>query len=248
MKTIAAIAALSLLASCGGHDSSKNQGAKLDPITVDKYEQAIRALKPGMTKTKTSTGTTIDFKVSAQGKWSGVLVADNSTEKETILNIIGDDMYTLVETTDNTGTDREVKKESIEGLIRAAAKPMPAGFSMKMNGSIMTITAKMKMDFDLDVGVKMKTSSSMNFTVNTDDIRCSDRQTTSTASSIVQDGSSTGLPNTSSVSVSACGTTLSSGDLKAIDLKSIRLCDETKETDEETSNCTGDQDLSYLVQ
>lgn len=245
-NSLGMIAVLTVLVSCGGSsDSKKSEGSMLDPLTVDKYEEQLRDSVAGMNATKTTTGTTIDL-VQVGGRWTGTTKPENRVEKEIILKIDGDAMYSLVEETDDNGTDRRVKKESIEALVRSSSKPLPKGFKRTQMGDILTLTGKINMDFEIEPGVMMRSSSIANYTVNTNDFRCTGMMKMKMNMKI----GGTKLPQTESQEVTNCGTNLSAAALKAINLTNMKLCivKEDTEEHEDSESCTYGNDLSYLVQ
>lgn len=250
MKHFGVLSLLAVLVSCGGSSGGggNNGGEKLDPYTIDKMEQAIRSQTPGMVKTETITGTSPSFNTTTEEPTLSVGSA-NTVIKETVLNVTGDEIYTLVEETETGETTpvRSVKKESIEQLVRELSEPSQ-GLSFSTSGDVLTMRGNMSFEFELgDPKLIYRTNLNLSGTINLNDPRCSVKTSTAQTSTIFRDGQARSSVNTNAKSSTACGRTLTRGELKAIDLANISLCDETT-GDDEGDNCQYGQDLSYLVE
>lgn len=249
MKIFGMIALLSVVTACGGSGGGgQSKGKTLDPLTQDKFEEAIRSLAPGMVTIETSVGSTYNLDRDENGKYSAKVESDNTTTEETVLKVDGDDLYTLVvETDDDNGeVDRHVKKESREKLVRNYSEPLPKGFTISISGNKLSVAGTMTDDWEVEPGTKLVSSFTMNMSMNLDDIRCSSRSKTTSSGKLIQDGKTTKLPNTVSTDITGCGRTLTRTELRALDLSNISLCDET--AGDEDVNCEGNQDLRHLVQ
>lgn len=248
MKTISLFILSFAIVACGGSSggSKKVEAVRLDPATQDKFEAHIQRLSPGMVTTESSVGTALDFDVDTNGNWTAVEKNENSETKETILNVSGDEMYTLVEEVSNGVTTRQVRLESKEKLIREYGMPLPPGTSLDVSGDRLTLVVPLSFEMDLDSGVRYITSARYQASINLNDIRCSLRASTVVNDIIIQNGTTRNFPQTGSTAVGGCGRTLTRTELQTIDLASIRLCDET--TDGKEVACQENMNLSYLVQ
>lgn len=250
MKNLGVITLLAVLVSCGGNGGSKaKEGATLDPLTQDKFEEAIRSLRPGMVTTETSIGTELDISADEGGRYTVTSKNADSTSTETILNINGDDIYTLVEkdfAEAGRETEREVRKESLERLIADFSSALPAGFSVSIVNNKLSVTGSSTDVWELGANAKINSAFKVNSSVNLNDIRCSERSQMVHTGKMTQNGKVTSLPTTGTTDVGGCGTTLSAAQLRAINLTDVTLCDES--TGDEDYSCEYNQDLSHLVQ
>ncbi len=170
MKNFGVITLLAVLVSCGGNGGSKaKEGATLDPLTQDKFEEAIRSLRPGMVTTETTVGTELDFSSDEDGRFTVTAKNADSKSTETVLKIAGDDIYTLVEkdyAEAGRETEREVKKESIERLIGDYGQPLPAGFSLSIVNNKITINGSSSDSSELNATTKMNSVFKVNMSIN----------------------------------------------------------------------------------
>lgn len=244
---------LTLLSSCGGGGgSSSKENRFIDPQTADKMEQAIRSQKAGMVGIRTENGNSYYVDIDN----NEVIVKEdltNETDKETILKVAGDAIYTLRESFENgsaTPYNRKVIKDSLERMVKELSEPLPEGTSVSVKNNILTIKLNFNYSYDyMNTGRSVITNARVNgyFTLNLDNPRCSSRSSSVTASSVKVDGVETKLPNSTSNSAETCGADLSQAQLRALDLSSIELCDESVDGGESETTCDSATDLSYLV-
>jgi hypothetical protein len=104
MKFFGLISVLTLLVSCGGGSSSKSDKAtsnRFDATAVDKYEEHIRSLRPGMvTETRGNSSDYILLEDQVSGKFVPHILNEEEISTETILKIEGDKLYMLTEFSD----------------------------------------------------------------------------------------------------------------------------------------------------
>lgn len=240
--------ALSLLALCSFQALAQvATTSELDPETLAKFEASIRAQTAGMVKTDVVTGTSPDFDMIGEN-YVLKLGSANSKTKETVLRVDGDAVYTLVENFENgeATPSREVKRESITQLVEEISNPIPNA-SISVSGNALTVNFSDVYDSQLGVNdYVFSMTVNATATVDLNDIRCSMKSSTQDFSKLVRKGVTVSSLKTATATKTVCGPSLSRDELRAIDLSSIRLCDETT-GDEETNNCLEDQDLSYLV-
>lgn len=247
MKILSLLVLSFAIVSCGGSSGGSKtvEDVRLDPGTQDKFEAHIQTLTPGMVTTESSVGTSLDFDVDADGNWTGVERNENSETKETILNVSGDLMYTLVEEVSNGVTSRKVRLESKEKLIREYGMPLPQGATFSVSEDRLTLSVPFTFEMDLDSGVRYISRARYDANINLNDIRCSLRSSTVVNDTIIQNGTPRNLPQTGSTEIGGCGRTLTRAELQTTDLTSIRLCDET--TDGKEVACQDNMNLNYLV-
>lgn len=257
MKVFGLITMLTVLASCGGSGggSSANQSRKIDPVTADKFEQAIRSQKAGMVEISAENGSYVDLTFnSITGKYDSKIATEKHLNRDTILKIDGDIMYTLSESFEDGQAEpvsREVRMESLTEMVKDITEPMPPGTEIVINGNKMSLKFNFNYTNDLSMGTGHTITQTVNTTANTsinlDNIRCSQMTNAVSTNSITQDGVVSKLPTTTSTNSTTCGATLTKTQLQALNLKNIRLCDETSGDDEAEIECHVEADLSSLV-
>lgn len=250
MKSIALTLALATLAvSCNGNSTSgKKDGPILDQATIEKFEKELSSRRAGMVTLAQENGTYASLEWNeSTGKFEPRTEVTNTLEKNTILKIDGDLIYTLSE----DEYSRTVRKESIKKLIKEFTEELPEGSVLSIVGSKLNLQFPMEFSFDYeDQGSQLNFSSKyfINASLNLEDIRCSEDMNVHAYNSATVDGYPYKLPETFSATKGSCAPSISKADLKKIDLKDIYFCDETVETnDEDESNCTTEADLSVLV-
>ena len=251
MKFIAlTLAATSLLISCNGHTSGSGviEGTVLDQATVDKFEKELLSRKPGMVTLSKELGkyASIEWNENT-GAFESKIDTIDEVEKQTILKVDGDNIYTLSETQDY----REVRKESIRKIIHELTHEMPDGSVLSTNGNILTLKFNAGWSFDYETnGHQLSQSSEVAVTasINLDDIRCSENSLMHAVNTATVDGQPIKLPDTTSTNTGSCSPSLSKAELRQIPLKDVSFCDETVDSsDEDDSNCTYNVDMSDLV-
>ncbi len=257
MKVFGLLAFLTVLASCNGSSgggSIPSKGVRIDPVTADKFEEAIRSQTAGMVNINNENGAYVDLTFNeATGKYDSKIAKMNSKDRDTILKIDGDMIYTLEETFEAGKLEpvsRKVKMESMEQLVKDITEPLPPGTTMTNNGVRLTLKFKFSYTNDLSrdgKNVSQTSNTSAVATINLNNIRCSQLTSMTTTSTLTADGVTTKLPTTDSGNSNTCGPTLTSAQLKAIPLTNIELCDETSGDDNAEIKCHTEADLSHLV-
>lgn len=251
MKSIAlTLAATGLLISCGGHSSSHSSktGPILDPATVDKFEQELLSRRPGMVTLTKESGNYVSLEWNeGTGKFEPKFYPLDELQKETILKIDGDFIYTLSETPNY----REVRKESIQKLLKELTQEMPDGAVLTMNGNILSLKFDAGWSYDYETnGHKLSVGTDVAITasVNLENIRCSENTSMKAKNSASIDGAPIALPDTASENVGSCAPSISKSELKLIPLTDVSYCDETVETnDDDSFKCLQNVDMSDLV-
>lgn len=246
MKVLGLLLVFSVFVSCGKDSSKAKESRVLDPVTLEKFDKHLQSLRPGMVTVQTTQGQDYDVNSRDNGTLDIRVIPETLREKETILNISGDTMYTLVEEFEDgdAPTFRQVIKESLSQLSRENAEPLPEGFSIRVSGNNLSVSGVYgyMMSFpEATFGAEGRIEMSLNL----DDIRCSPRQNVHiTNVRLLQDDVTTLFPDLRSEARTHCERTLSQTDLRGIDLRRITLCDETIDSDH---NCEYGQDLQHLV-
>lgn len=250
MKSIALTLALTtLLVSCNdGGSSSGNEGPVLSPQTVDKFEQELLSRRAGMVTLSKELGKHVYLEWNdSNGKFEPLVYTIDQVEKQTILKVDGDLIYTLTETPDS----REVRKESIQMLLKEISEELPDGTVISTNGNILTVSFKADWSFDYESNghqLNQGSIASIAASINLDDIRCSEKVVMDAKNSATVDGQAVKLPDTQSKTDGSCAPSLTKEQLKQIPLNDVSFCDETIGTNNENeSNCTHNVDMSDLV-
>jgi len=217
-------------------------------------EQTIRGQKAGMVGIQKEDGMSyygdvVDGKVIVKSEKM------NNIAKEIILKVDGDTIYTLEETFENGEAiprTRQVTKDSLNRMVRELSEPLPEGSSVSVSNNIMTVKMSFNYSFDYVISghqVVQATTINGTFTLNLENPKCTGQSSSVGVNTVTVDGVLTKLPNSTSKNSETCGADLSSTELKALDLSSIKLCDESVEVGEdEPTPCEDPADLSYLVE
>ena len=244
MKNLLLLSLSITLISCG---NSGGNGSNNDAF--NKYQDALQAQKAGLVMVMNYTGTDIDLDFDyTTNQFKAVKNSFAGYDRAVVLKVEGDLIYKYIE---NSWGGEEVVLESIALETKRTEEAM-RNIAFRNQGDYLVGTLNTEAygdEYEVN-GVRATISGGRRITtikLKTNNMLC-DFHTVSTTSGqiFISEGVTTKLESVGDEVTGSCPPSLTSAELKKIDLTKIQFCDESKETDE--NNCEDDKDMSFLTQ
>ena len=248
MKKIALMTlSLAIVSSCGAKSSAgANNGV------YSRVQDALHAQKAGQVTESSVSGTQHEISYDdATNLFSVAKAPLKYKSREIVLKVDGDHIYKYSEYWSNNSTGREVQMESIALETKRMDEQLNK-IDFKNDGDYLVGTLKMNGFGSVEEYVSGEVRAEISAGSNVISIRMHssnlfcDISTTSITSgqTFKSPNLTTKLDTVSDSSTGTCPESLSTTELKKIDLTKIEFCDETKESGEE---CQEDKDMSFIT-
>ncbi len=231
MKNLTFVSLLAVLVSCGG-SSGKDSKPNLEA-----YRSGLTQSRGEVTLTQYS-GETIEIG-SKDDKATIAKKPNVYSSREVVLRVQGTEVYTLSEDTrDGKIENRSVRLNTKDPV--AELQDLVEKGQARIEGNLVQIQAK-NTDTSEFLGSKITFDITMTGTANLDKPNCNFNMEQTENVVMNTNGQETSINNVKSSQKASCLKTLSSEELKAIDLSNVSVCDSESDATCETKN------MQYLV-
>lgn len=244
MKNLLLLTLSITLISCGNSGSNGS-----DNNAFNKYQDALKAQKAGQVVLMNYAGMDYDFDFDeTTNQFSPVKRSFGGFDRSVVLKVEGDLVYKYLQ---NSWGGEEVVLESIALETKRTEEAMKE-IDFKPQGDYLVGTLNTEAygdEYERD-GVRATISGGRRiFTIKlkTNNMLCDFHTVSATSGQIfTSEGVTTKLESVGDEVIGSCPASMTSAELKKIDLTKIDFCDQSKETDED--HCEEDQDMSFLTE
>lgn len=224
-KSLALLSLVVFAVACGGSSSGKHSNK------FERYTDKLSTLARGTTILEHRSGQTY---LLSDGVAS--VAEDVSLTESIVLKVEGNKYYALESQTEGGVTSRSVR---LTKLITPADLQTP-GTSGTMNGDVLSFNFSQE-STDWTIKSQIQIHGQINLANPYCDVKY---ESVSTNAWYLKNGVRTTLPDVAQETETTCARTLSSAELKALDLKSVQFCDDTSDAD---TTCESNKDMSFLT-